>query len=113
MATRVASLSDLPDVTPVRVDVEGIPICLVRLGGDVRAIHDVCSHEEWSLSDGGQVFDAEVECSLHGSSFSLDDGHPSSLPAMVPVPTYAVTIDGDDVLIDVSVALNGAPTPDF
>jgi 3-phenylpropionate/trans-cinnamate dioxygenase ferredoxin component len=113
MGTRVASLADLPDVTPVRVDVDGVPVCLVRLGDDVRAVHDVCSHQEWSLSDGGQVFDAEVECSLHGSTFSLEDGRPSSLPAMKPVPTYAVTIAGDDVLVDVSTALNGAPTPDF
>jgi 3-phenylpropionate/trans-cinnamate dioxygenase ferredoxin component len=113
MATRVASLGDLPDITPVRVDVDGVPVCLVRLGDDVRAVHDVCSHQEWSLADGGQVFDHEVECSLHGSSFSLEDGRPSSLPAMKPVPTYAVTVDGDDVLVDVSVALNGAPTPDF
>jgi 3-phenylpropionate/trans-cinnamate dioxygenase ferredoxin component len=113
MGTRVASLADLPDVTPVRVDVDGVPVCLVRLGDDVRAVHDVCSHQEWSLSDGGLVFDAEVECSLHGSTFSLEDGRPSSLPAMKPVPTYAVTIAGDDVLVDVSTALNGAPTPDF
>jgi 3-phenylpropionate/trans-cinnamate dioxygenase ferredoxin component len=113
MGTRVASLADLPDVTPVRVDVDGVPVCLVRLGDDVRAIHDVCSHQEWSLSDGGLVFDREVECSLHGSTFSLEDGRPSSLPAMKPVPTYAVTIAGDDVLVDVSVVLNGAPTPDF
>ena len=113
MTVRVASLSELPEVTPVRVDVDGVPVCLVRFGGDVRAIHDVCSHQEWSLSDGGHVFDHEVECSLHGSSFSLDDGRPSSLPAMKPVPTYAVTVTGDDVSVDVSVALNGATSPDF
>jgi 3-phenylpropionate/trans-cinnamate dioxygenase ferredoxin component len=113
MGTHVASLEELPDVTPTRVDVDGVPICLVRFGDEVRAVHDVCSHQEWSLSDGGQVHDRAVECSLHGSSFSLDDGRPSSLPAMKPVPTYAVHIDGDDVRVDVTEALNGAPTPDF
>jgi 3-phenylpropionate/trans-cinnamate dioxygenase ferredoxin component len=109
---RVVALSELPDVTPTRVDVDGVPVCLVRLGDDVRAVHDVCTHQEWSLSDGGMVYDREVECSLHGSSFSLDDGRPSSLPATKPVPTYAVDIDGDDVHVDVSVALNGATAPD-
>ena len=109
---RVASLADLPDVAPVRVDVAGVPVCLVKLGDDVRAIHDTCSHQEWSLSDGGLVVDREVECSLHGSMFSLDTGAPSSLPAMKPVPTYAVTLDGDDVYVDVSTALNGAAAPD-
>ena len=113
MASRVASLHDLPEATPTRVDVDGVPVCLVRFGDEVRAIHDVCSHQEWSLSDGGQVFDREVECSLHGSSFSVDDGRPSSLPAMKPVPTYAVAVDGDEVHVDVSVALNGVTAPDF
>ena len=109
---RVASLNQLPDLTPTRVDVDGVPVCLVRLGDDVRAVHDVCTHQEWSLSDGGMVYDREVECSLHGSSFSLDDGRPSSLPATKPVPTYAVDIDGDDVHVDVAIAHNGAAAPD-
>jgi 3-phenylpropionate/trans-cinnamate dioxygenase ferredoxin subunit len=112
-ATRVAALSDLADLAPTRVDVDGVPVCLVRLGDEVRAVHDVCSHQEWSLSDGGTIYDRGVECSLHGSTFSLDDGQPSSLPAMKPVPTYAVEVDGDDVRVDVSETLNGAPTPDF
>jgi 3-phenylpropionate/trans-cinnamate dioxygenase ferredoxin component len=113
VAKRVASLAELPDVTPTLVEVDGVPVCLVRLGDDVRAVHDVCSHQEWSLSDGGTIYDRGVECSLHGSTFSLDDGQPSSLPATKPVPTYAVELDGDDVLVDVSVALNGAEPADF
>ncbi|MTV25446.1 non-heme iron oxygenase ferredoxin subunit [Nitriliruptoraceae bacterium ZYF776] len=111
-AASVARLSDLAEATPTRVDVDGVPVCLVRLGDEVRAVHDTCSHQEWSLSDGGLVFDRGVECSLHGSTFSLDDGRPSSLPAMKPVPTYAVALDGDAVTVDVSTSLNGAPTPD-
>ena len=108
-----ASLSALPDLEPVRVDIDGVPVCLVRFGQDVRAIHDICSHQEWSLADGGLVVGEEVECSLHGSMFSVETGAPSSLPAMKPVPTYAVTLDGDDVLVDVSTALNGAAAPDL
>lgn len=111
MTSRVASLAELPDVTPVRVDVDGVPVCLVRLGDDVRAVHDTCSHQEWSLSDGGLVVDGAVECSLHGSMFSLETGAPSSLPALKPVPTYAVVVDGDAVSVDVSIAVNGASPP--
>ena len=107
-----ARLSELEPGQPVRVDVDGVPVCLVHLDGEVKAIHDTCSHQQWSLSDGGTLWDNGVECSLHGSTFDLDDGRPSSLPAMTPVPTFAVTIDGDAVTVDTSTAVNGAPFPD-
>ncbi len=104
-------LDDLKDATPTRVIVDEVPVCLVRFGDEVKAIHDVCSHQEWTLSD-GMVYDHTVECDLHGSCFDLDTGKPTSLPAIRPVPTYAVTIDGDTVSVDVSTALNGAEAPD-
>jgi 3-phenylpropionate/trans-cinnamate dioxygenase ferredoxin subunit len=41
---------------------------------------------------------------LHGSAFDLRTGVPLSLPAIVPVPTFAVLVEGDDpatpVLVD-------------
>ncbi len=110
MSTRVASLDDLEPGVPHRVEVDGEPVALVRIGDDVRAVHDTCSHQDASLSE-GEVFDGEIECTLHGSMFSLETGRPSCLPAMKPVPTYAVTIDGDDVLVDASTPTNGAPVP--
>ena len=68
-------------------------------------------HQEASLSE-GEVWDGEIECLLHGSMFSLDTGAPSCLPATKPVPTYDVTVDGDDVLVDATTPANGAPVPD-
>jgi 3-phenylpropionate/trans-cinnamate dioxygenase ferredoxin component len=113
MATeKVASLTDLEEAVPHRVDVDGVPICLVRFGDTVKAVHDTCSHQEWSLADGGAVWGNEVECSLHGSSFDLDSGAPSSLPATRAVPTFAVEVDGDAVLVDASAPTNDAPFPE-
>lgn len=111
MSSRVAALSELEDGRPLRVEVDGEPVALVRLGDEVRAVHDTCSHQEASLSE-GEVWDGEIECHLHGSMFSLENGAPSCLPALKPVPTYAVTLDGDDVLVDATEPTNGAPVPD-
>jgi 3-phenylpropionate/trans-cinnamate dioxygenase ferredoxin component len=108
--TAVARLDELSEATPVRIEVDGVPVCLVRTGDRVRALHDVCSHQRWSLAD-GLVFGDTVECSLHGSSFDLETGAPGSLPATTPVPTFAVQVDDGAVTIDVSAATNGAPTP--
>ena len=106
-----AKLSELQDATPTQVEVDGIPVCLVRMGDTVKAVHDTCSHQQWSLAD-GMVWDNGVECSLHGSTFDLDTGKPSSLPAMKPIPTFTVEIVGDDVHVDVSTAINDAPFPE-
>ena len=107
-----ARLSQLPDAEPVRIDVDGVPVCLVRLGETVKAVHDTCSHQQWSLSDDGMVWGNGIECSLHGSTFDLDSGSPASLPATRPVPTFDVQIDGDEVHVDVSTATNGASFPE-
>jgi 3-phenylpropionate/trans-cinnamate dioxygenase ferredoxin component len=112
MAGPHAKLSELGEATPVRVDVDGVPVCLVRLGDTVKAVHDTCSHQQWSLSDDGMVWGNGVECSLHGSTFDLDDGRPSSLPATTPIPTFAVRLDGDAVTVDVADATNDAPFPE-
>jgi 3-phenylpropionate/trans-cinnamate dioxygenase ferredoxin component len=104
-------LDELSEATPARVELEGVPVCLVRTGDKVRALHDVCSHQRWSLAD-GVVYGDGVECSLHGSTFSLDSGAPSSLPATKPVPTFATRVVDGTVEIDVDAATNGAPTPD-
>ena len=97
---RAASLSDLGDESAVRVEVGGKPLCLARSQGEVFAVSDVCSHADVSLSE-GDVEDGTVECWLHGSRFDLRTGQPTGLPATKPVATYPVTVEGDDVLVDV------------
>lgn len=108
---KAASLSTLDDGEGTEAKVAGRPVCLVRLGDEILAIHDVCSHQEYPLHE-GYVFGRSIECALHGSTFSLDSGDPESLPATKPVPLYAVRVDGDDVLVDVEQQLNDAPVPD-
>ena len=100
MRARVASLSELADESAVRVEVAGKPVCLARSEGEVFAVSDICSHADVSLSE-GDVEDGTVECWLHGSRFDLRTGAPTGLPATKPVATYPVTIEGDDVLVDV------------
>ena len=87
-----------------RFDVEGgHRIALVRIGDDFYAIGDRCSHADFSLADGEVwVEEREIECWKHGSTFSLVDGEPQSLPATRPVPVYDVIVEGDDVLVKIS-----------
>ncbi|HWH28500.1 MAG TPA: non-heme iron oxygenase ferredoxin subunit [Mycobacteriales bacterium] len=104
MRERVASLSDLVDESAVRVKVGDVPVCLARTQGEVLAVNDVCSHADVSLSE-GDVEDGTVECWLHGSRFDLRTGAPTGLPATKPVATYPVTIEGGEVFVEVTTAV--------
>ena len=102
-ATRVCSASELEQDTALRVEVDGVAICLVKDGeGEIHALGDLCTHGDISLAD-GFVEGESIECWAHGSAFSLTSGKPLNLPAYEPVPVYVVEIDGDDVLIDPTV----------
>jgi Rieske Fe-S protein len=39
-------------------------------------------------------------CTCHGSRFQLSDGAVLNGPATRPLPAYALTLDGDDALVD-------------
>ena len=100
--TVVARLTDLEAGTARRVQVNGRPVALVRCGDDVYAISDICSHANVSLSEGEILCaDREIECWKHGSTFSLVDGEPQSLPATQPVPVYEVEVRDGDVIVRV------------
>ncbi|MBA2274284.1 MAG: non-heme iron oxygenase ferredoxin subunit [Actinobacteria bacterium] len=96
----VAKLDDIPDEGCKQIIVRGDVVGLYRVGDDVYALGDVCTHEEAYLTDGD--FDAEeleVECPRHGSRFNVVDGSVRILPATRPEPTYEVKIEGDLVLV--------------
>lgn len=96
----VASLGDIPDGGMKQVEFAGEPIGLFKVGKDVFAIHDICTHEHAYLTDG--EFDSEefeVECPRHGSRFNVRTGAVRVLPATRPVDTYHVRLNGDEVLV--------------
>jgi 3-phenylpropionate/trans-cinnamate dioxygenase ferredoxin subunit len=100
--TVVCRLSDLAPGTATKVEVDGRLVALVRIGDDVYAIGDTCSHAEVSLSEGEvDPDDRTIECWKHGSTFSLVTGEPQTLPATRPVPVYDVAVVDGDVVVTV------------
>jgi len=94
-------MAEVEDPGALHVDVGDVPVAIVRTAGEVFAIRDVCSHAEVALSE-GDVEGTTIECWLHGSRFDLRSGTPTGMPATIAVPVYAVRIEGDDVLVDLS-----------
>jgi 3-phenylpropionate/trans-cinnamate dioxygenase ferredoxin subunit len=98
--TIVCSFDEITDGGVRKVDVEGVPVSVVRIGSDVYALADTCTHANVSLADGEVWCDElELECPKHGSAFSLATGEPSTLPATQPVEVYdAEVVDGSVVV---------------
>jgi 3-phenylpropionate/trans-cinnamate dioxygenase ferredoxin subunit len=78
-----------------------VPVAIIRTDdGEFYAIDDLCTHGEVSLSE-GEIQGCFVECWAHGSRFDVRTGEPDELPAIYPVKTYPVRVDGERVLVDV------------
>ncbi len=98
---RLCAVDDLAPGTARRFDVDGHRNALVRCDGDFYAIGDRCTHADISLAEGEVLCDErEIECWKHGSTFSLRDGAPQSLPATRATPVYPVTVADGAVLVD-------------
>jgi nitrite reductase/ring-hydroxylating ferredoxin subunit/uncharacterized membrane protein len=76
---------------PVRVEVKGTPIMLVRVDGHIHAMNDVCSHAGCSLTEGRVEGDAIV-CKCHGSTYRLQDGTVMHGPSAYSQPSYEVRV---------------------
>ena len=95
---RVCATSELlPGESKVAWDGD-TPIMVFNYDGDLYALEDRCSHEDFELSAG--CFDgdeATIECVLHGSKFDVRDGRALNAPAYAPVAKFPVRIDGGAV----------------
>ena len=84
-----------------RYEANGTAVALARCDDGYHAVVDNCSHEDYPLSEGDVYPDmCEIECVRHGSTFSLLDGEPQSLPATTPVPVLPVSIEAGDVFVE-------------
>jgi len=97
---RVGAVAELPRESLTQVEVEGVPICLIHAEDDnFYAIADTCTHEDYSLSE-GDLWEMSVECPRHGSRFDVRTGKVTGLPAVIPAKTYPVTIENDEIYLE-------------
>ncbi|GAA4689083.1 non-heme iron oxygenase ferredoxin subunit [Pseudonocardia yuanmonensis] len=103
----VAALDELAVGDTVQVELAE-PICLVRLGeADVRAIHDVCSHQGQPLHEGA-VEDDTLVCAAHAARFDLSTGESVGIPEVAAVPVYRCVVENGEILVDLDDQLNSA-----
>lgn len=96
----VAKVSDVKPGTLKSFDVGSTRILIANWEGTFFATQDLCTHDDGTLGD-GELIAGEIECPRHGGRFDVKTGAVTALPPMFPIKTFAVKVEGDDVLVAV------------
>lgn len=83
---------------PIAIEVDGVAVCLTRVGDEVFAVEDTCTHSEASLSE-GEVSGTKIECWLHGAEFDLRTGEALTPPATSALKIFKVEVNGNQVVV--------------
>ncbi len=100
MKARICTTHDVAQNTMKSFDIEGEPILVANVNGKYYSIADTCSHAMAYLSEGELLEDCRVQCPDHAAIFDLRTGEALALPAVSPVETYKVTVEGDDIFVE-------------
>ena len=102
---RVARVDDVPvgGMLGVRLS-DGRRVCLVNHQGAIYAVSDVCTHQEFAMSDGTLLPNGRIECAWHGAQFDCRTGAPKHYPAEDPLPVYAVRVHDGEIWVGARAA---------
>lgn len=78
---------------------DGTPVCLYNDRGTIGAVHDVCTHAEFPMSDGMLHRDGTLECVWHGAQYDCRSGAVRRGPAMEPLAAFRTRVAGDRILV--------------
>ena len=92
------NFDNLVDGKPVAIDVNGTAVCVARVGDEVFAVADTCTHSDASLSE-GEINGFKIECWLHGAEFDLRSGAALTPPATQALQSFKVQRNGNQLVI--------------
>jgi 3-phenylpropionate/trans-cinnamate dioxygenase ferredoxin subunit len=96
----VARLDDVPEgALRAVVRSNGDRLCLINSGGEICAVSDNCTHQEFAMSDGTLLDEDTIECVWHGARFDVRTGAVKKTPAVNPLPVYHVIVRGGEILV--------------
>jgi 3-phenylpropionate/trans-cinnamate dioxygenase ferredoxin component len=99
---KVAPIGDLPKGERLFVEIDGTPIVILNLEGQIAAIGDLCTHDNGPLGD-GEIDEHEIICPRHGARFDILTGKALGLPAVTDIPVFPVRVT--DGMIEVGIPI--------
>ncbi len=96
---KAAKKSELQPGMGREVKIEGRPVALFSVGGEVHALGAVCPHRGGPIGE-GTAEGCNAVCPWHGWRFDLKTGVCPENPT-AKLAVYPVKVDGEDVLVQV------------
>lgn len=93
-ATVLTAVSAVPAGGGVVLGKDGV-VVTKDAAGAVHAFSATCTHQGCTVSS---VSGGTINCPCHGSRFNADTGAVVQGPATRPLPTVAVTVQGDEIV---------------
>jgi 3-phenylpropionate/trans-cinnamate dioxygenase ferredoxin subunit len=87
--TDIGSIEDLEASSRLEADVDGYRVRVARVGGNLYAFEDRCTHDDSPFED-APIEDSAIICPRHGARFCLRTGEALSPPAYEPLRIFAV-----------------------
>ena len=97
---KVASLSQIKEGEMIAVDTSAGSIAVTRIGNEICAFQNVCTHDDNPLDD-GKIEGEEVICPRHGARFNIRTGAVCRMPATSDIEVYPAHLSGEDVFLDI------------
>src|SRR3954449_8266864 len=94
----VATTDEIEPGDRMVVEIDDVWVVIFNVDGQYYALEDMCSHEEYMLSE-GEIDGYEIECPKHGARFDVRDGKVLAPPAVAPVKAYKVQVVGSEVQV--------------
>ena len=82
------------------VEIADREVVVCNVDGKLYALDDLCSHDFGTLNE-GELYGYEIECPRHGARFDVRTGEATVMPAVMPIDTFGVRVEGDDVEVEV------------
>jgi nitrite reductase/ring-hydroxylating ferredoxin subunit len=104
MSTQSVTVRQATDVKPgdvTALEVAGVRIAVANVNGHLFAIDELCTHEQCSLAEEGTLEGAVVTCGCHGAQFDVTTGQVLAPPAVEPLKTYPVHVEGGQIVVEV------------
>ena len=87
----IAPASELPNGERLFVEIEGKPIVIFNIAGQLFSIADVCSHDDGPVGE-GTLEGYTINCPRHGAQFDVRTGKVLQMPAVADIPAYPVRV---------------------
>jgi len=97
---RILAEEDISAGERIFIEVDNEPVVIFKVGNNLYAIGDRCTHDDGPLGD-GDLEDHQITCPRHGAKFDIVSGKALTLPAVEPTIVYPVRIVNGQIEIGV------------